>query len=71
MKIQNNMSNEIVDLTLELHVDTDKAMLLSDDGNRHNAKWVPKSQIEYNKYLENNIWEISLPEWLATKNGWT
>lgn len=38
--------NELVDLALYVHHETDAAYRVSDDGKDANAVWLPKSQIE-------------------------
>lgn len=60
---------ELVDVILQRHAETEKAFLFSDDGEEDNAKWCPKSQIEV---LDKgrNTFEVTLPTWLAKKNGW-
>jgi len=63
------MSDKIKDVTLQLHHETPKACLFSDDGEEKNAKWVPKSQIEMER-KRGEIYEVTMPVWLATKNGW-
>lgn len=62
-------NKELTDITLELHFETEKAYLFSDDGDREKAKWVPKSQVEIEKKRD-NIYEVTMPIWLAAKNGW-
>ena len=58
---------QLVDLTLHVHIRTDKAVLVSDDGLRTHAVWLPLSQIE----IENDddklsgVYTITVPEWLA------
>lgn len=56
------------DLTLQLHHQTPDAILVSDDGDRDKAKWLPKSQIEYTE-KEKGIVEVTMPEWLAVDKG--
>ena len=63
------MSDKVTEVTLELHHETEKAYLFSDDGDREKAKWVPKSQVEIEK-KRNDIYEVTMPVWLAAKNGW-
>lgn len=60
---------EIIDLSMQLHHETDAALLLSDDGERDNAVWIPKSWVEDVDRTRDPIIEISLPEWLALKKG--
>ena len=61
-------ADEMVELALTLHGQTDKAYLVSDDGKRENAKWVPRSQVALNTRRLSGMVEIieaEMPEWLA------
>ena len=49
----------IVDVSVQIHAETAKAWLVSDDGDKNRAVWVPKSQAE----LADGV--LTLPEWLA------
>lgn len=60
--------SDLVDLTMAIHAETDLAILASDDGDKANAKWLPKSQIEIEKLHAvrgNNEAVITMPAWLA------
>ena len=58
------MSEKLADITVKKHHQTEKAILVSLDGDETKAKWVPLSQIEINS--ENDgLLEITLPRWLA------
>lgn len=57
-------NSDLTDLTLQLHVETAKAILVSDDGDPDNAVWLPKSQIEFEK-KKGNLVEVTMPQWLA------
>ena len=61
------MKSNIIDIEGMVHIQTERAVLFSTDGNRANAEWLPLSQIE----VENAhpIWTITLPEWLASEKG--
>lgn len=61
------MKSNIVDVEGMVHHQTKKAVLFSITGNRSDAEWLPKSQIE----IENKhpIWTITLPEQLAVEKG--
>lgn len=50
---------DIVDVAIQVHAETAKAWLVSDDGDKKRAVWVPKSQAE----LADGV--LTLPEWLA------
>lgn len=43
------MKSDLIDLEMCLHYQTEKAILVSDDGDRENAVWLPKSLIEFEK----------------------
>ncbi len=58
------MNKELVDLTVTLHHETEKAFLVSDSGDRDKAIWVPKSQCEV-EVLKGNTVILTMPEWLA------
>lgn len=59
--------SDLVDLTMQLHAETDKAILVSDDGDKAKAVWLPKSQIEFEQ--KGPIVEVTMPSWLATDKG--
>jgi hypothetical protein len=63
------MAREIVDLTVQLHAETAKAVLVSDDGIQKHAVWLPLSQIEIEKKPNSSIVVVTLPEWLALDKG--
>ena len=57
------MKSDLIDCAVQLHHETEKAWLVSDDGERDHAVWIPKSQAE----LADGV--LTLPEWLATDKG--
>jgi hypothetical protein len=63
----------LLDLTMLLHHETKLAVLVSDDGDKTNAVWLPKSQIEIEKKLRKErglfIVDVTLPERLAIDKG--
>lgn len=71
------MKSDLTDLTLALHAETDKAVLVSETGDAKKSKWLPKSQIEIertDKFCAVNdqigarkypVIIVTLPEWLA------
>jgi hypothetical protein len=59
------MSKELIDLTLQLHHETAKAFLVSDDWDEANAVWIPKSQCEQGPAKGKGTYEFTMPEWLA------
>lgn len=62
------MAEKLCDLFLHLHAKTAKALLLSTDGDEARAKWIPRSQIEFEIKLRNGV-DVTMPEWLAIKSG--
>lgn len=58
-----------VDLTLFEHARTDRAILVSETGDKTRAVWLPLSQIEVHKTDKFGIHEITCPEWLALNKG--
>lgn len=65
------MPRELTDLTLTFHAEGPNAWLLSDDGDRDKAIWLPKSQVEIDddSPSEGDSVEVTLPVWLAKKEG--
>jgi hypothetical protein len=61
-------NSDLVDLTVQVHAETEKAIFVSDDGDSDSAVWLPKSQIEIER-KKGNIVEVTLPEWLAEEKG--
>jgi len=61
--------DEPVELELHIHHETEKAYLLSDDEVKKNAKWAPKSNLDIQEQDGLNM-VVSMPAWLAKKNGW-
>lgn len=58
----------LVDVTMQLHHRTERAVLVSDDGERERAVWLPLAQIEI-VTRERGLVEVTLPEWLAVEKG--
>lgn len=71
-----------VELTMCLHHDTGASILVSDDGNRAKAVFLPKSQIEFERTgktmpetggrsegYPRDIVTVDVPQWLAEKEG--
>lgn len=63
-----NRDEKLVDLTLHLHHKTEKAILVSDGGDKDDAIWVPLSQCEV-EYKKGNVVIVTMPEWLAVEKG--
>ena len=66
--IESMSSRPLIDLTLRLHHETDKAVLVSDDGDEKKAVWLPLSQIEIER-KRGGVVVVTAPEWLATDKG--
>lgn len=62
------MPSEVVDIAVQIHAKTDRAILVSDDGDKEKAVWLPLSQIEV-EMKQGGTAEITLPEWLALEKG--
>lgn len=61
--------NRLVDMKLFEHARTDRALLVSEKGDKREAVWLPLSQIEINSTGAAGIHDITLPEWLALDKG--
>ena len=63
--------SDLVDLTLTIHASTDAAILASDDGVEKTATWLPKSQVEIERFGPERPGEyeaiVTMPQWLATE----
>jgi hypothetical protein len=59
--------SDLIDVAVQLHHESAKAWLISDDGDRKNAIWIPKSQAELEP--KDKVHILTLPEWLATEKG--
>lgn len=57
----------LTDISVQLHQETQRAILVSDDGDLEKAVWLPKSQVEYVTKPGSDVIEVTLPEWLATE----
>ena len=62
------MKSDLVDVTMRLHHSTERAVLVSDDGDEKKAAWLPLSQIEVAQRHGGTV-EITMPEWLAKDKG--
>lgn len=54
---------DLIDVAVQIHHETPKAWLVSDTGDKKDAKWIPKSQAELADGL------LTCPEWLAKEKG--
>lgn len=69
--------SDLTDLTLALHAETDKAILVSETGDPKKTVWIPKSQCEIERtgrfcQQENKVGTrkypiiiVTMPEWMA------
>lgn len=62
------MKSDLVDLTVQLHHTTDRAVLVSLDGDRAKAVWVPLSQCEV-ETRPRGIVILTMPESMAIEKG--
>jgi len=60
--------SHLVDVEVSLKHETDKAWLVH-TGDPDDAKWIPKSQAELEEGEGNNIFILTLPDWLAYEEG--
>ncbi|MBT9385512.1 hypothetical protein KM176_16680 [Pseudooceanicola sp. CBS1P-1] len=58
----------VIDLEMQIHAQTLRSVLVSDDGEEANAVWLPLSQIELVR-RRGGIAIVTLPEWLAIEKG--
>jgi DNA-directed RNA polymerase alpha subunit len=66
------VKSDLIDVVVQMHAETEKAVLVSDDGDKDKAVWLPKSQIEIDpsmKERSKGAAMITLPEWLAKDKG--
>lgn len=61
------MKSSLVDITVRVHFETEKAYRVSIDGDNDNAVWIAKSQCELE--CTGLYSEITLEEWLAKEKG--
>lgn len=62
------MKSDLIDLDVQIHAETERAVLVSDTGDRDDAVWLPLSQIEVNT-RRGSVLEITCPMWLAKDKG--
>lgn len=62
------MSREMVEIDVEIVARTERAVL-AHTGNKEEAAWLPLAQIEVSSSGFEGIHTITLPEWLAIKEG--
>jgi len=60
--------SDLVDVTVQLHHETERAVLVSDDGDREKAVWIPLSQCEVER-RRGGVVIVTMPEWMALEKG--
>ena len=65
------MRSNLTDIEVELHHETDKAWLVSLDGDRSKAQWIPKSQGEMEELFSHpsEHYTLTAPEPLLIEKG--
>ncbi len=63
------MKSDPVDIAAVRHAETDKAILVSETGEKSDAVWLPKSQVEIENDGHKNFITVTMPEWLAKDKG--
>jgi len=61
------MKSELCELEVAMHHETELAVLVSLDGDKDEAVWLPKSQIEIE--YQDGFLILTLPKWLAHDKG--
>lgn len=63
------MSGDVITVEVRILNETDKAWLVTPQA-RHQAEWVPKSQVEIEDRHElKDFHEMKVPSWLAQRAG--
>ena len=62
------MKSNIIDIDGAIEARTARAVLFH-TGDKSEAVWLPKSQIEICETAFDGIFTVSMPEWLATDKG--
>lgn len=62
-------NHDIVDIEVVVHYETDAAYLVSIDGDKEDAKWLPKSAVEIERVQGYLLWVLSGPEQLLLDTG--
>lgn len=61
-------NSDLVDIDVQKHMQTNRALLVSLDGDREKAVWLPLSEIEVER-KSGLVIKVTLPEWLAVDKG--
>lgn len=62
------MKSNIIDIDVHIHITTERAVLVSETGDRDAAEWLPLSQVEI-EMTGPAAASLSIPEWLAQERG--
>ena len=62
------MRSDLIDVSVFQHHETDKAILVSEDGDRERAVWLPKAACEIER-KERGVIVVTMPERLAIEKG--
>jgi len=68
MTMKNATNNDIHEIEVHLHAETERGLLVSVTGKRDDAEWVPKSQVEIER-VRHMTWKLTAPEWLLHEKG--
>lgn len=61
--------SDLVDVAMVRFGETERAILAGETADRKDAVWLPKSLIEVANDGHKNFVTVTMPEWLAMKNG--
>jgi hypothetical protein len=59
-----NGKSDLLDIEMKVHHRTNKGILVSDDGDRRRAVWLPLELVELEEKANNHV-VVTLPSWLA------
>ena len=62
------MKSDLVDVAVQIFVRTERAVLVSDTGEKEDGVWLPLSQIETEQKPDGTA-IVTMPEWLAAERG--
>lgn len=62
------MRSDLVDLQMQIHHRTERAVLASLDDDREAAVWLPLAHVEVAP-KEHGVATVTMPEWLAIEKG--
>lgn len=62
------MKSNLEDIEVHMHAQTEKAVLVSADGDAEQAEWIPKSQCEL-EHKRGRIWVLTAEQNLLEEKG--